>query len=457
MNTGATGGSEIELSGRERPHERGNSMSELRAVCVDPLTEAGVTGGPRHRVRLLVGLISALLVTACVVAGQARAAVITNYTNSSIVAPYGIVAGPDGALWFTNQYSNSIGRITTGGAVTNFTGTGISSPEDITMAVGPDGALWFTNDYGTYSIERMTTSGAVTNYTDPSINYPQGIVAGPDGAMWFTNYGNNSIGRISTSGVVTNYTGPGIGDPNQIVAGPDGALWFTNTANNSIGRITTSGVVTNYTDPSIDGPEGIAVGPDGALWFTNYFGNSIGRISTSGVVTNYTDPSINGPARIAVGPDGALWFTNYTGNSIGSISTSGVVTNYTDPSISGPEGITAGPDGALWFTNFTGNSIGRIQPSVSETPTQLCQLTVSYVESSAKYQALPTSARNAINQSLTAACNQLATITPKLNAKQVQLAIALYKGAVTVLAKGGWLTSSQANNLTTLAGELTLT
>ena len=85
-------------------------------------------------------------------------------------------------------------------------------------------------------------------------------MAGPDGALWFTNYGNNSIGRITTSGAVTNYTGPGIGDPDQIVAGPDGALWFTNLDNNSIGRITTSGTVTNYTDPSIDGPDGIAVG-----------------------------------------------------------------------------------------------------------------------------------------------------------------------------------------------------
>ncbi len=80
---------------------------------------------------------------------------------------------------------------------------------------------------------------------------------------------NNSIGRISTAGVVTNYTGPGIDDPDGITAGPDGALWFTNLRNNSIGRISTAGVVTNYTGPGIDEPEGITAGPDGALWFTN--------------------------------------------------------------------------------------------------------------------------------------------------------------------------------------------
>ena len=35
---------------------------------------------------------------------------------------------------------------------------------------------------------------------------PTGITAGPDGALWFTNSGNDSIGRITVAGVVTNFT-----------------------------------------------------------------------------------------------------------------------------------------------------------------------------------------------------------------------------------------------------------
>ena len=75
----------------------------------------------------------------------------------------------------------------------------------------------------------------------PGINSPFEITAGPDGALWFTNRGNNSIGRITADGRVTGYTGTGIDDPGGIAAGPDGALWFTNAGNNSIGRIATSG------------------------------------------------------------------------------------------------------------------------------------------------------------------------------------------------------------------------
>ena len=111
------------------------------------------------------------------------------------------MAGPDGALWFTNFDNNSIGRITTAGVITNFIGTvinrsgGISFPDGIT--VGPDGTLWFANTgYGT--IGRITTAGVVTIFIDPSMSTPYRITTGPDGAMWFSNGGNNSIGRITT-------------------------------------------------------------------------------------------------------------------------------------------------------------------------------------------------------------------------------------------------------------------
>ncbi len=322
-----------------------------------------------------LGLLGALLPVLSVAGASPRASAasatvvgqVTTY-HMGLGNPVGIAAGPDGALWFTNLYGNSIGRITTSGTVTNYTGTGVITP--VGIAAGPDGALWFTNLYGN-SIGRITTSGTVTNYTGVGIGNPVGIAAGPDGALWFTNQGNNSIGRITTSGTVTNYTGTGISYPEGIAAGPDGALWFTNGANNSIGRITTSGTVTNYTGTGISFPAGITAGPDGALWFTNEHNNSIGRIAATGAVTNYTGTGISQPDGIAAGPDGALWFTNdFQVNSIGRITTTGTVTSYTGYTgndIDNPFGIAAGPDGAMWFTNTYGNSIGRIT-AVAATP-----------------------------------------------------------------------------------------
>ena len=57
--------------------------------------------------------------------------------------PFGITTGPDGALWFTEDKGNKIGRITTAGVITEFPiPTANSGPSSITT--GPDGALWFT-------------------------------------------------------------------------------------------------------------------------------------------------------------------------------------------------------------------------------------------------------------------------------------------------------------------------
>src|SRR5262245_25955185 len=69
----------------------------------------------------------------------------------------------------------------------------------------------------------------------------------------------------AASGPITVYSGVGISSPAGIAAGPDGAMWFTNEGNNSIGRITTGGTVTNYSDPSVSVPHAIAAGPDGAM------------------------------------------------------------------------------------------------------------------------------------------------------------------------------------------------
>ena len=321
--------------------------------------------------------------------------------------PEGITTGPDGALWFANDAGDSIGRITTAGAVTNFTGNGIDNPEGITS--GPDGALWFTN-YGDNSIGRITTAGVVTNYTGTGIDEPNGITTGPDGALWFTNDGNNSIGRITTAGVVTNYTGIGIDNPQSITTGSDGALWFINdNAKNtfSIGRITTAGVVTNYTGTGINTPRDITSGPDGALWFTNSFGPSCchgqrvdredhhvgkgfhlhgARHQTPGQgsppaptgrcgspMTETTRARLGGsprpgpspfsrathvgPGSITTGPDGALWFDN-SNNEVGRITTSGIVSNYSGPGV-GAEGITRAPTGHCG-SPISANDIGRV-------------------------------------------------------------------------------------------------
>src|ERR1035437_7873238 len=152
------------------------------------------------------------------------------------------------------------------------------------ITAGPDGALWFTEDLGT-RIGRITTAGVITEYTGlrPE-SQPSRIAVGSDGALWFTESSSNRIGRITTAGVITEYsTGQVLGGIG-IAAGPDGALWFTECSANRIWRITTAGVITEYSTGLTAGslPLGIAAGPDGALWFTEYSGPRIGRLTPAG-------------------------------------------------------------------------------------------------------------------------------------------------------------------------------
>src|SRR5262249_27593977 len=129
-----------------------------------------------------------------------------------------IISGPDGALWFPaiSYYRETlqwdyIFRATTNGTVQAFFINGSSStssmyPRPTTVAAGSDGAIWFA-ECGESSIGRITTGGTLTNaYPVPSGATPYEIVGGPDGALWFTESGN-SIGRIDTSGTVTEYSG----------------------------------------------------------------------------------------------------------------------------------------------------------------------------------------------------------------------------------------------------------
>jgi virginiamycin B lyase len=275
--------------------------------------------------------------------------------------PFEVAAGSDGALWFTQDSPNKIGRFTTGGTYSEYSiPSAASEPRDIVS--GPDGALWFT-EQAANMVTRVDTDGNFTEYSVPTpSSSPTAITAGPDGALWFTEQTGANIGRITTTGDFTEFpvpSAPGFG----IEAGPDGALWFTEFTDNKIGRITTTGDVTEYPIPTAGSePVGITAGSDGALWFAEQAGNKIGRITTAGDITEYPIPTpASKPWGITAGSDGALWFTQHDGSRIGRITTGGAITGFPTPTAgSGPDGIAAGPDGALWFAEFNADKVGRI-------------------------------------------------------------------------------------------------
>ena len=280
-------------------------------------------------------------------------------------------------------------------------------PQEVT--VGRDGNLWYTDEVTgvyTFSPARLQPLPCQSASRSPAVGCavpggnvaPTGIVAGPDGALWFTqsNGGNPrdgraylpaSIGRLTTLGAYTSYPVPAsarsVPGLDAITVGPNGNLWFTETAVDRIGEITPKAanpVIREFTLPAgdhlapgvgspITSADTIASGPGGDIWFTEQGSNAIGVMSTSGVLVHkFTVPNANLnpiPLGITEGADETMWFTEDDANQVASITAAGKVTVYPLPSAaSGPQSIVYGPDGNLWFTENTG--VASVDPSTAK-------------------------------------------------------------------------------------------
>jgi len=253
------------------------------------------------------------------------------------------------------------------------------------IAAGPDGNIWFT-EFSNDNIDKITPGGVITKYTvppPPFVNVPshgpQGIAAGADGNLWFAENVSGAIGKITPAGAITQYPLPNPSSgPVNITAGPDGNLWFTEYQSSVIGKITTSGAITEYPLP-ISGSRafapmlfGITAGPDGNVWFTEFGnesngGNHVGKITPSGAIQLYELPEDGlGPISITTGPDGNLWFTENGGGLVAKISTKGLVSQDYEYLGNDLQEITKGPDGNLWVT-YPANYIYRIGTNYVES------------------------------------------------------------------------------------------
>lgn len=189
---------------------------------------------------LLIALCSCVGLLSLSIAPAWAAGTVTVFPVAS--PPYFITSGPDGNLWFTEQNTGQIGRITTSGTITEFPlPTGTSVPRFITA--GPDGNLWFTMFYGN-AIGRITTAGVVTSFALPkcgadAICGAYSITTGPNGNLWFTLHDAAAVKQITTSGSLVSGFAAGSG-PEGITVGPDGNLWFTELGASKIGRFVAS-------------------------------------------------------------------------------------------------------------------------------------------------------------------------------------------------------------------------
>jgi len=298
---------------------------------------------------------SLCVVGVCLAAPFAAEAVkFTEYPiPTSATFPGGLVAGPDGRLWFTETAKSQLAAVTTDGVFTELP----LANQPWGIAVLPGRIVAFAESTG---LGFSTVAGVVNEY--PGLSSPRALVFGPDGRIWICDGGSSLVASHFLANSPPTQNVPLSSPALSIALGRDGRIWAAEYNAKKVAACpTTGGACTEY--PVTSNPYQIAAAPDGSVWFTEATGNVIGRITPQGTLTEFVAPAYSSPAGICAGPDGAMWFTEYDSGKVGRITNDGEITEYTPPTLGYPFSITTGPDGNIWFIErgTTTNKIAKLE------------------------------------------------------------------------------------------------
>lgn len=145
-----------------------------------------------------------------------------------------VTATANGQVWFTScgagANSNYVGRLDRHGHARRWLVSGPYCAGDIVE--GPDANMWFTDrltELGPLhdKVGRVTPSGAITYYELAGTpEQPEGIVSGPDGALWVTDHDGPDLARVTVGGQISYTSLARSSEPTQIVRGPSSTMWF---------------------------------------------------------------------------------------------------------------------------------------------------------------------------------------------------------------------------------------
>jgi sugar lactone lactonase YvrE len=238
------------------------------------------------------------------------------YSESLVNNPYGVVIGPDGALYFCDLDNQRIRRI--------------DPASKRTTDIAGNGTRGYAGDGGPA--------------TAASLNMPHEIAFDRRGTMYIAERDNHVVRKVDTAGVISTLAGTGVagfsGDrgraalaqlrqPHSIAVGPDGRLLICDVGNHriravnlSIGTIETiGGTGERLPTPDgaplagtpLNGPRTMVVEGDGTIYLALREGNALVRIAPkTGTVHHLAGTGEQGyagdggPARLAklAGPKG---------------------------------------------------------------------------------------------------------------------------------------------------------
>jgi sugar lactone lactonase YvrE len=133
---------------------------------------------------------------------------------------------------------------------------------------------------------------------------PNGLTMGPDGAMYYSDFGAGNVWRVDSSGARTRVTTTVIPQANGVAFGADGALYVDSYANGTVVKLTlASGMETARTvfAMNLGSPDGIAFDATGRLYVTDNAGGRLIRLNADGTAPMVLRAGLNAPANVEFG------------------------------------------------------------------------------------------------------------------------------------------------------------
>jgi streptogramin lyase len=261
-------------------------------------------------------------------------------TSAQIDNPFGVIRGPDGAIWFCEYTGQRIRRVDAEGRISTVAGCG-----------------------------KKGYSGDGGSALEACFNLPHELRFDGQGNLYIVDMQNHAVRKVDMkSKIITTFAGTGqpgysgdggpanlaqLSQPHSIQFSPAGDLYICDIKNHVIRRVEMkTGIITTFagtgkpgqtpTGSSIagtplKGPRSLEFDAEGDLWLATREGNQVFRFDMKAQVIHH------------IAGTGKSGFTGHGGPAL-------------QATLSGPKGIAIDREGRVWLADCESHSIRRIDP-----------------------------------------------------------------------------------------------